>query len=401
MAGSGKTTLVQRLTAHFSALDTPHYLVNLDPAVMTATTVRARRREADQAAAEEAGVPRDEAAKAAAANNDEAGDDDPSADDGLPYAPNVDIRDTVDYRAVMREYSLGPNGGILTALNLFATRFDQVIRLLEKKDRAPPLRYAVFDTPGQIEIFTWSASGQIITELLASSAPTVVVYVADSARCAQPQAFMSNMLQAVSILYKSRLPLVLAFNKADVRPADYARLWMDDPDAYSEALERSDRSYAATLSRSLALVLDGFYEGCATVGVSAVTGQGIAELVAAIDDAAREYGRTYAVELAARKAVLRAREEARRAGEMERLRADMAAARVAGGAGGGRGGGGGGGGGAAGAGKGGGVAVAAGAGATKAAAVAAGEAAGQASRPGDEGESCDYEVPDESIEGSD
>lgn len=31
----------------------------------------------------------------------------------------------VNYKNVMREYSLGPNGGILTSLNLFATRFDQ------------------------------------------------------------------------------------------------------------------------------------------------------------------------------------------------------------------------------------------------------------------------------------
>ena len=28
---------------------------------------------------------------------------------------------------------LGPNGGILTSLNLFATRFDQVVSLLEKR----------------------------------------------------------------------------------------------------------------------------------------------------------------------------------------------------------------------------------------------------------------------------
>jgi GTPase SAR1 family protein len=381
MAGSGKTTLVQRLTAHLSAEDTPHYLVNLDPAVMTAAAVRARRREAEKAAAEEAGLPppKDDDAENEA-------DDDPQADDGLPYQPNVDIRDTVDYRAVMREYSLGPNGGILTSLNLFATRFDQVIRLLEKPDRTPPLKFALFDTPGQIEIFTWSASGQIITELLASSGPTVVVYVCDSARCSQPQAFMSNMLQAVSILYKTRLPLVLAFNKADVRPSDYAKEWMDDPEAYSEALEKSDRSYAATLSRSLALVLEGFYSGVRTVGVSAVTGQGVGELMGAIGEAAEEYKGTYAVEMEARRAALKAREEARRAGEMAKLRADMAAARLEKGSGGATG-------------KGG-VAVAAGAGATKAVAGGAEREGAKAVDDHDEGESCDYEVPDESIEGS-
>ncbi len=34
-------------------------------------------------------------------------------------------RAQVNYKNVMKQYNLGPNGGILTALNLFATRFDQ------------------------------------------------------------------------------------------------------------------------------------------------------------------------------------------------------------------------------------------------------------------------------------
>ena len=73
----------------------------------------------------------------------------------LGYAPNVDIRDTIDYHRVMEEYKLGPNGGILTSLNLFTTKFDQVLQLVDK--RAQELDYMVLDTPGQIEIFTWSA----------------------------------------------------------------------------------------------------------------------------------------------------------------------------------------------------------------------------------------------------
>lgn len=32
----------------------------------------------------------------------------------------------MNYKNVMQQYNLGPNGGILTSLNLFATRFDQV-----------------------------------------------------------------------------------------------------------------------------------------------------------------------------------------------------------------------------------------------------------------------------------
>lgn len=47
----------------------------------------------------------------------------------IPFSVNIDIKDTIDYKQVMKQYSLGPNGGILTSLNLFATRFDQVIGL--------------------------------------------------------------------------------------------------------------------------------------------------------------------------------------------------------------------------------------------------------------------------------
>lgn len=84
----------------------------------------------------------------------------------------------------------------------------QVVQLCEKP-RNPPLEHIVVDTPGQIEIFTWSASGAIVTEVFASSFPTVVLYVADTPRCTHAQTFMSNMLQACSILYKSKLPMLL------------------------------------------------------------------------------------------------------------------------------------------------------------------------------------------------
>jgi GPN-loop GTPase len=47
----------------------------------------------------------------------------------LPFGANIDIRDTVRYKEVMKEYGLGPNGGILTSLNLFATKFDEVLFL--------------------------------------------------------------------------------------------------------------------------------------------------------------------------------------------------------------------------------------------------------------------------------
>lgn len=117
----------------------------------------------------------------------------------------------MNYKEVMKQYGLGPNGGIVTALNLFSTKFDQVIQLIKKSGEAHD--FVILDTPGQIEVFTWSASGSIITELLASYFPTIVVYVMDTVRSYKPVTFMSNMLYACSILYKTKLPFVVVMNK--------------------------------------------------------------------------------------------------------------------------------------------------------------------------------------------
>jgi len=254
MAGSGKTTLMQGLDAFSHTDGRKSYLINLDPAVLE-----------------------------------------------VPFNASIDIRDTVNYKQVMKQYSLGPNGGILTSLNLFATRFDQVLKFAEKRAAQGELDHIFLDTPGQIEIFTWSASGSIVTELLASSFPTVLIYVVDTCRCQSAITFMSNMLYACSIMYKMKLPMVLAFNKTDVVSHETCMKWMVDCDAFQDALQE-ETSYLSDLCHSQSLVLDEFYQTLKGVGVSAVTGEGMKDLFDAVGAAAQEYHESYRPDLERRKA---------------------------------------------------------------------------------------------------
>ena len=334
MAGSGKSSLMAQMQHHANSRKSQ----TTEDSKPAATTTREQQETNNQEAKGEGDDEKDnttrneELAEETSAENE---NETPAAycinldpaTTHLTFDASIDIRDTINYKEVMKQHNLGPNGGIMTSMLLYSTKFDQVMGILEKRAygsaddaAASPnntnsadkdnvnttvdnsMDYILVDTPGQIEAFTWSASGSIISESLASAFPTVLCFVIDTARCASsPNTFMSNMLYACSMFYRTRLPIVIAFNKNDVVPHDFAVEWMKDYEAFQEALDESMESntnnsstisstgFYGSLTRSLSLVLDEFYSNFThCVGVSAVTGDGMDDFWDAIDKAARE-----------------------------------------------------------------------------------------------------------------
>lgn len=265
----------------------------------------------------------------------------------VPFDSNIDIRDSINYKEVMRQYNLGPNGGILTSLNLFATKVDQIIALLEKrtspdpsKPNVKPIEHILVDTPGQIEVFVWSASGSILLETLASSFPTVIAYIIDTPRASSTSTFMSNMLYACSILYKTKLPMILVFNKTDVKDAEFAREWMADFDKFQQALREEEEAgafgteggvggfgagsgYMGSLLNSMSLMLEEFYRHLSVVGVSSMTGDGVDDFFAAVEDKRQEFERDYKPELERKKKEREDSKASQRELELGKLMQDM------------------------------------------------------------------------------
>ena len=292
---------MQRINAHLHSKRDPPYVINLDPAVLK-----------------------------------------------VPFESNIDIRDSIKYKEVMREYNLGPNGGILTSLNLFATRIDQIIGILEKrttpdpaKPTPRPIKNIIVDTPGQIEVFVWSASGSILLESLASSFPTVVAYIIDTPRTSSTSTFMSNMLYACSILYKTKLPMILVFNKTDVKDAEFAKEWMTDFEAFQAALRQEEQAgnfggveggnggvaggsgYMGSLLNSMSLMLEEFYAHLSVVGVSSMTGSGVDDFFNAVAEKTEEFNRDYLPELERRRQELQKEKQDLRQKELGDLMKDM------------------------------------------------------------------------------
>ncbi|KAK5074028.1 hypothetical protein LTR64_006830 [Lithohypha guttulata] len=295
MAGSGKTAFMQRINNYLHINKKKPYVLNLDPAVLN-----------------------------------------------VPFEANIDIRDSINYKEVMKQYNLGPNGGILTSLNLFATKIDQIISLLEKRSnpdpssKAVPPEHFLVDTPGQIEVFVWSASGSILLESLASSFPTVIAYIIDTPRTHSCSTFMSNMLYACSILYKTKLPMILVFNKTDVQDADFARDWMTDFEKFQEALQEEQEKgvfggeghgggsgYMSSLLNSMSLMLEEFYSHLEMVAVSSMTGDGIDEFFDAVERKAEEFTRDYKPELERRQQERMKERQDKKSEDLARVMSEM------------------------------------------------------------------------------
>ncbi|KAM0325688.1 hypothetical protein ACHAQA_006988 [Verticillium albo-atrum] len=289
MAGSGKTTFMRRVNSYLHGKKEPPYVINLDPAVIN-----------------------------------------------VPFESNIDIRDSVNYEEVMKQYNLGPNGGILTSLNLFATKVDQIVNLLEKRTTPDPenpdkepIKNILVDTPGQIEVFVWSASGTILLESLASSFPTIIAYIIDTPRTASTSTFMSNMLYACSILYKTKLPMILVFNKTDVKDASFAKEWMTDFEAFQAALQEDEQGeegvggggsgYMGSLLNSMSLVLEEFYSHLSFVPVSSKLGTGMEEFFAAVEEKTEEFNNDYLPELQRRRAEREEQKRQTRENEVDKM----------------------------------------------------------------------------------
>lgn len=142
------------------------------------------------------------------------------ANDHTSYPCALDIRDLVKLEDIMRDDKLGPNGGILYALEELEHNFEWLEEGLKELGED----YILFDCPGQVELYTHHNSlRNIFYKLQKMGFRFVCVHLSDSFCLTQPSLYVSNVLLSLRAMIQMDMPHVNVLSKID-KVSDYDEL---------------------------------------------------------------------------------------------------------------------------------------------------------------------------------
>lgn len=199
---------------------------------------------------------------------------DPGAS-SLPYTPDVDVRNHIDLQTIMDSYQLGPNGALIFACDLMATKLNDIQNEIEELNPD----YAIIDTSGQVELFAYRSSGPYIVQNLRCEG-RASLFLLDAPLVSSPTNFVSLVLFAASLQLRLSVAQVPVLTKRDLVGPKLKdiMMWASSPAALEEMIKQEAGDYQYLLSSRILhdLVRLGFsYE---LIPVSSVTQQGLVEL---------------------------------------------------------------------------------------------------------------------------
>ncbi|NWJ29364.1 ATP/GTP-binding protein [Marine Group I thaumarchaeote] len=199
--------------------------------------------------------------------------------ENMPYTCDVDVRDYVDYVSIMQKYDLGPNGALIMANDLIASKIDEI---QNEVNRVNP-DYLIVDTPGQIELFAYRSSGPFLVENISSEEKTNI-FLFDGALINTPVNFVSIALLATSIRLRLKIATVNVLTKTDLIGAKLKDIlqWTTSLSKLEDAIgkEADGDTYTLTTNILRGLNFGGFAQGL--IPISNVTGDGFVNLEGAL-----------------------------------------------------------------------------------------------------------------------
>ena len=199
--------------------------------------------------------------------------------ENLPYTCDVDVRDYVDILSIMRQYDLGPNGALIMAYDLIASKIEDLQRDI---DNVNP-DYLIVDTPGQIELFAYRISGPFFVQNFTAE-QKVALFLYDGVLMTTPTNFVSVALLSTSIKLRLGLSYINVLTKIDLIQDKLREIlkWSTDLRSLEDALAKQSTGESYTLVSNIlrSLNIGGFAQGL--IPVSNATGEGLVNLQTAL-----------------------------------------------------------------------------------------------------------------------
>ena len=191
----------------------------------------------------------------------------------LPYSPDVDVRNYVDVGNLMEKYELGPNGALIMAADLIADEIENLSRDIEDADAD----LVLVDTPGQMELFAFRASGPyIVNEPTKES--KAILFLFDSVFSVNPLNYVSNMFLSAAVYNRFFQPQVHLLSKSDLLPEEeVARIidWSANPRSLESSIEEKLEGMKRVFSRSMMRAIGQIGLKFLLIPVSAKTNDGL------------------------------------------------------------------------------------------------------------------------------
>lgn len=199
----------------------------------------------------------------------------------LPYVPDVDVRNYVRIEELMDTYGLGPNGALILAADLIADEIERIGAEVESLNSD----FVLVDTPGQMELFAFRASGPYIAAELTKD-PKAIIYLFDAVFSSNPLNYVSNMFLSAAVYNRFFLPQVYVLSKCDLLPPeDVDRIvnWSSNPRSLEVAIEERLDGTKRLLSRNMVRLMSRMGLRFLLIPISARTNEGLINLNAALE----------------------------------------------------------------------------------------------------------------------
>ena len=199
----------------------------------------------------------------------------------LPYSPDVDVRNYVDVGDLMEKYGLGPNGALILAADLIADEIENITKDIEAADAD----IVLVDTPGQMELFAFRASGPYIVNELTRE-PKAIVYLFDAVFSINPLNYVSNMFLSAAVYNRFFQPQIHLLSKCDLIPEKEVKTitdWSANPRALEDSIEQKLEGTKRLFSRNMMQAISKLGIKFLLIPVSAKTNRGLVNFNATLE----------------------------------------------------------------------------------------------------------------------